>query len=63
MHMVNIHEARTNLSRLIDRAARGEPFIISNGRQAAGQGDAAGRAAGGADETPGLHDWTDRRAG
>lgn len=29
MHTVNIHEAKTHLSRLIDRAAKGEPFIIA----------------------------------
>ena len=29
MHTVNIHEAKTQLSRLIERAARGEPFIIA----------------------------------
>jgi prevent-host-death family protein len=26
---VNIHEAKTHLSRLVDAAARGEPFIIA----------------------------------
>lgn len=26
---VNIHEAKTHLSRLVDRAANGEPFIIA----------------------------------
>jgi prevent-host-death family protein len=26
---VNIHEARTHLSRLVDRASRGESFIIA----------------------------------
>jgi prevent-host-death family protein len=26
---VNIHEAKTHLSRLVDKAARGEPFIIA----------------------------------
>ncbi len=29
MHTVNIHEAKTNLSRLIDRAVHGEPFVIA----------------------------------
>jgi prevent-host-death family protein len=29
MKSVNIHEAKTHLSRLIDRAAQGEPFIIA----------------------------------
>jgi antitoxin (DNA-binding transcriptional repressor) of toxin-antitoxin stability system len=29
MRTVNIHEAKTHLSRLIDQAARGEPFIIA----------------------------------
>jgi prevent-host-death family protein len=29
MLTVNIHEAKTNLSRLIDQAAKGEPFIIA----------------------------------
>jgi prevent-host-death family protein len=29
MHTVNIHEAKTQLSRLVDRAARGETFIIA----------------------------------
>ena len=27
--MVNIHEAKTNLSRLVDAAAKGESFIIA----------------------------------
>jgi prevent-host-death family protein len=26
---VNIHEAKTQLSRLVDRAAKGEPFVIA----------------------------------
>jgi len=26
---VNIHEAKTHLSKLVDQAARGEPFIIA----------------------------------
>ncbi|RWK57800.1 MAG: type II toxin-antitoxin system Phd/YefM family antitoxin [Mesorhizobium sp.] len=29
MHIVNIHEAKTHLSRLIDKAANGESFIIA----------------------------------
>ena len=29
MRTVNIHEAKTHLSRLVDAAAKGEPFIIS----------------------------------
>jgi prevent-host-death family protein len=29
MRTVNIHEAKTNLSRLVDEAAKGEPFIIA----------------------------------
>lgn len=29
MRMVNIHEAKTQLSRLVDEAAKGEPFIIA----------------------------------
>jgi prevent-host-death family protein len=29
MHTVNIHEAKTHLSRLIDLASKGEPFIIA----------------------------------
>ncbi len=29
MRTVNIHEAKTHLSRLVDRAANGEPFIIA----------------------------------
>lgn len=29
MRTVNIHEAKTHLSRLIDQAARGEPFVIA----------------------------------
>ncbi len=28
MILVNIHEAKTQLSRLVDRAARGESFVI-----------------------------------
>ena len=29
MHQVNIHEAKTHLSKLIDEAVHGEPFIIA----------------------------------
>lgn len=29
MRVVNIHEAKTQLSRLVDEAAKGEPFIIA----------------------------------
>ena len=29
METVNIHQAKTHLSRLIDKAAKGEPFIIA----------------------------------
>ena len=29
MRVVNIHEAKTQLSRLVDAAAKGEPFIIA----------------------------------
>jgi prevent-host-death family protein len=29
MRSVNMHEAKTHLSRLVDRAANGEPFIIA----------------------------------
>jgi prevent-host-death family protein len=29
MVTVNIHEAKTQLSKLVDRAARGEPFVIA----------------------------------
>ena len=29
MNTVNIHEAKTHLSRLVDRAARGESFVIA----------------------------------
>ena len=29
METVNIHEAKTHLSRLIEKAANGEPFIIA----------------------------------
>ena len=29
MQQVNIHDAKTHLSRLIERAVRGEPFVIA----------------------------------
>ena len=29
MRTVNIHEAKTHLSKLVDQAARGEPFVIA----------------------------------
>ena len=29
METVNIHHAKTHLSRLVDQAAKGEPFIIA----------------------------------
>ena len=34
MHTVNIHEAKRHLSRLIDEAAKGEPFIIARAGKA-----------------------------
>ncbi|PRD44902.1 type II toxin-antitoxin system prevent-host-death family antitoxin [Phyllobacterium phragmitis] len=34
MHTVNIHEAKTHLSRLIEKAAKGEPFIIAKAGKA-----------------------------
>ncbi|QPC87683.1 type II toxin-antitoxin system prevent-host-death family antitoxin [Mesorhizobium sp. NBSH29] len=29
MQTINIHEAKTNLSRLVEQAANGEPFVIA----------------------------------
>jgi len=29
MRIVNIHEAKTHLSRLVDRVVKGEPFVIA----------------------------------
>lgn len=29
MRAINIHEAKTHLSRLVDQAAKGEPFVIA----------------------------------
>ncbi len=29
MYIVNIHEAKTHLSRLVEQATKGEPFIIA----------------------------------
>jgi prevent-host-death family protein len=29
LETVNIHKAKTNLSRLVDQAAKGEPFVIA----------------------------------
>jgi prevent-host-death family protein len=29
MRTANIHEAKTHLSRLVERAAKGEPFVIA----------------------------------
>lgn len=29
MQTVNIHEAKTHLSRLVEKAAQGEPFVIA----------------------------------
>jgi prevent-host-death family protein len=29
MDIINIHEAKTHLSRLVEQAAKGEPFIIA----------------------------------
>ena len=29
MQTINIHEAKTQLSRLVERAAHGEPFVIA----------------------------------
>ncbi|MCB1053870.1 MAG: type II toxin-antitoxin system prevent-host-death family antitoxin [Acidobacteria bacterium] len=29
MHTYNIHDAKTHLSRLVEQAAKGEPFVIA----------------------------------
>lgn len=29
MRTINIHDAKTHLSRLVDQAAKGEPFVIA----------------------------------
>jgi prevent-host-death family protein len=29
MRIINIHEAKTQLSKLVDEAAKGEPFVIA----------------------------------
>lgn len=29
MQQINIHEAKTHLSRLVEQAAKGEPFVIA----------------------------------
>lgn len=29
MRIVNIHQAKTHLSRLVDQASKGEPFVIA----------------------------------
>jgi prevent-host-death family protein len=29
VHAINMHEAKTHLSRLVDQAAKGEPFVIA----------------------------------
>jgi len=34
MRTVNIHEAKTHLSRLVDEAAEGEPFVIAKAGKA-----------------------------
>lgn len=31
MRTVNMHEAKTHLSRLVERAVQGEPFVIARG--------------------------------
>ena len=52
MKTVNMHEAKTHLSRLVEAAARGEPFVIARaGRPlvkvaALSDGEAAGRRVG-----------------
>ncbi len=34
MRMINIHEAKTHLSRLVEEAVKGEPFIIAKAGKA-----------------------------
>ena len=34
MRTVNIHEAKTHLSRLVDEAVKGEPFVIAKAGKA-----------------------------
>ncbi len=47
MQTINIHEAKTHLSRLVDRAANGKPFVIAKSgkpRESDRVGSAGGRA-------------------
>ncbi|MBL3684811.1 type II toxin-antitoxin system prevent-host-death family antitoxin (plasmid) [Sinorhizobium meliloti] len=39
METVNIHEAKTHLSRLIEKAAQGSPLCIAKAGKADGEGD------------------------
>lgn len=33
MRTINVHQAKTHLSRLVDRAAKGESFVIAKARK------------------------------
>ena len=60
MKTFNIHEAKTHLSRLVEAAAKGEPFIIAKAWKAAGQSD-SDRSAGSA-EAVRFHEGSIHRA-
>ena len=44
MQTVNMHEAKTQLSKLVARAAAGEVLIVAKGGKPAARGQAGGRA-------------------
>ena len=62
MLTVNIHEAKTHLSRLLDRAARGEPFIIAKAGKPLVKVVPLETPEAGQVRRLGLHGWADRGA-
>ena len=60
MVTVNIHEAKTQLSKLVDQAVKGEAFVIAKAGKPLVKVAALDAPADAA--TPGLHGGRDRRA-
>ena len=62
MQTVNIHEAKTHLSRLIEQAARGEPFVIAKAGKPLVKGHGVACARGRTTAAFGLYGRANRRA-
>ena len=63
MKTINIHEAKTHLSRLVDQVVNGEPFVIAKAGKPLVKVCCVGSAGGWAGQASWIYDGPDLRAG